>query len=87
MSDFLNAFEDLVKVEGGYADHPNDKGGETFCGIIGNMTLKALKSNRDLDFLYKAMNVLQGYHYISLVEKDTSQQVFIRGWFKRVFER
>lgn len=24
---------DLLKVEGGYSDDPNDRGGETFCGI------------------------------------------------------
>lgn len=30
---FDKAFENLIKEEGGYVDHPNDKGGETKYGI------------------------------------------------------
>ena len=33
MADFDKAFEKLAKKEGGYSNHPNDKGGETYMGI------------------------------------------------------
>lgn len=33
MAEFLNAYKRTSKHEGGYADHPNDRGGETYMGI------------------------------------------------------
>lgn len=33
---FIEAFEDLLRVEGGYSNDPNDKGGETYAGIARN---------------------------------------------------
>jgi len=36
MADFKIAFEKTLILEGGYANHPADKGGETYCGIARN---------------------------------------------------
>lgn len=33
MATFLTAYNITLKHEGGYANNPNDKGGETYCGI------------------------------------------------------
>lgn len=37
MAEFLTSFRKTSKFEGGYANHPNDKGGETYKGIARNM--------------------------------------------------
>lgn len=36
MANFDKAFTQLLRHEGGYNNHPHDKGGETFCGIARN---------------------------------------------------
>lgn len=36
MAEFVKAYEKTLKVEGGYANHPADKGGETYKGIARN---------------------------------------------------
>lgn len=36
MSDFLIAYKETMKIEGGYANNPNDRGGETWRGIARN---------------------------------------------------
>lgn len=36
MADFKIAYDKTAKFEGGYANHPNDKGGETYKGIARN---------------------------------------------------
>lgn len=36
MAEFIKAYEKTLKVEGGYANHPADKGGETYKGIARN---------------------------------------------------
>ena len=33
MADFTKAVNPLLQSEGGYVDDPDDKGGETICGI------------------------------------------------------
>ena len=56
---FEKAFANLIKEEGGYCDHPNDKGGETKYGIskrsyphldIKNLTLDQAKEIYKKDF-------------------------------------
>lgn len=37
MAEFLTSFRKTSKFEGGYANNPNDKGGETYKGIARNM--------------------------------------------------
>jgi hypothetical protein len=34
--------------------------------------------------LYKVLNILQGYHYVTITLKSESQERFMRGWLKRV---
>lgn len=36
MAEFLSAYRIVRKNEGGYVNDPNDKGGETYCGISRN---------------------------------------------------
>ena len=35
-SEFIEAFNETGQIEGGFANHPNDRGGMTFCGIARN---------------------------------------------------
>jgi len=56
-------------------------------GIIGDKTLQALgyylKNDKNVHLL-KIINILQGKRYIDIVERNRTQQRFIRGWLKRV---
>ena len=55
-------------------------------GIFGLKTLGALNciDDDDLKLIFKMMNVLQGIHYITIMQSDSRQERFCRGWFKRV---
>lgn len=58
-------------------------------GKIGKNTLNALKkllsvSDREEAYLYKVINILQGYHYINFMTKSEIQEKFARGWLNRV---
>jgi lysozyme family protein len=56
-------------------------------GKIGAKTLAALhklKSDADKACLVKVLNIMQGARYIDIMERRESQEVFARGWFKRV---
>jgi len=56
-------------------------------GIVGNVTLSCfqhLQRDLDKDSLYKMLNIMQGYHYISICNRKESQEKFIRGWLRRV---
>jgi len=56
-------------------------------GVFGKNTLKTLKKYLSIDkplILLKIMNVLQGMHYISYMNKSPVQEKYARGWFGRV---
>jgi lysozyme family protein len=56
-------------------------------GVIGTKTLEALKKlsgQVEKQVLLKMINVFQGMRYIQICERDSSQEAFIRGWFRRV---
>lgn len=55
-------------------------------GIFGLKTLDALNciDGDDLKLIFKMLNVLQGIHYITIMQSDPTQEKFCRGWFKRV---
>jgi len=55
-------------------------------GDFGTNTLKALNAAlvKDETSLFNVMNVLQGMHYIKLMQKSPVQEKYARGWFKRV---
>lgn len=36
MADFTKALAHVLRFEGGYSNHPSDRGGETYCGIARN---------------------------------------------------
>lgn len=57
-------------------------------GSMGQGTLTALKKclsfPKNESYLYKAINILQGAHYINIMRRDASQETFSRGWLDRV---
>lgn len=57
-------------------------------GIMGPNTLSGVNAVTDEPrravALITAMNILQGAHYINLIENDPSQEVFALGWLSRV---
>lgn len=61
-------------------------------GGIGRLTLDALRSyvktrgREGIEVLIQYQLALQGAHYITLAEKDSSQEAFVNGWGKRVTE-
>jgi len=60
-----------LKVDGAY-------------GRITHQTINSFLKNDQIELLLKYINVLQGYHYISIMERNATQQTFARGWFNRV---
>ena len=55
-------------------------------GIIGNQTLEALKkclAANGKKLIYNLLNFYQAKHYIEIMEKDHTQEIFI-GWFSRI---
>lgn len=55
-------------------------------GAIGGRTLAALRAlpPNSHGALLKILNVLQGAHYLSIVQRDERQERFLRGWLTRV---
>ena len=57
-------------------------------GIMGGGTLNALKvfdnNKREMAFLLKITNILQGHRYLAITQKNPIQKKFIRGWIERV---
>jgi len=79
---FQRALNLLNRDERDYSDLVVD-------GDIGNYTIKTYSKDMPHNALslYKILNLFQGAHYLSLAEKDHSQEIFIRGWLKRVMVR
>ncbi len=61
-----------IEVDGGFGD-------QTYKTLI--LHLDAFKA--DCKTLYKVMNILQGEHYIKLMEKDHRYEEWV-GWFNRI---
>lgn len=60
----------------------------TVDGAVGGQTIASLnafifrRGISGVDVLLDALNVLQGYHYIEITEKNPKNRTFIYGWFK-----
>lgn len=48
-------------------------------GIVGAQTLSKINGVPE-SILFKILNILQGYRYIEICERDISQMVFMKGW-------
>ena len=83
MADFNKAYKATMGHEGGYVDDPADKGGETYKGIARRYN-PGWGGWKQIDPLFKIMNILQGMHYINYMQKSPIQERFARGWLKRV---
>jgi lysozyme family protein len=59
-----------------YANIPED-------GKIGQGTINAYKANKNKRILYNVINILQGAHYVALMEAKEDYERYI-GWFDRV---
>lgn len=70
----------LNRNGGDYPDVDEDgKMGPITLGILNNYI-----NNYRIDYLYKVLNILQGYKYIDIMKRDKSQERFARGWLNRV---
>lgn len=78
MADFEQAFETLMRHEGGYSDNPDDKGGETKFGIsknsyprlnIANLTLAEAKEIYKKDFWI-------ANRYDEINDQEIAKQIF-----------
>jgi lysozyme family protein len=56
----------------------------TVDGAIGPKTLSAINGHPMPTKILKTLNILQGAKYISICERDPSQEVFFSGWIERV---
>lgn len=68
-----------------------NRGGKSFKdlavdGKIGPQTLLtfAALNDKDKKTIFNVLNVLQGGHYLAIMEKDPGQEDFLRGWFDRI---
>jgi lysozyme family protein len=68
-----------------------NRGGKSFKdltvdGKIGPQTLLtfAALNDKDKKTLFNVLNVLQGGHYLAIMERDPGQEDFLRGWFDRL---
>lgn len=52
-------------------------------GKIGPKTIKSINNCKFLDDLYDTANILQGFRYIELAEKDYKYKVFYKGWIRK----
>jgi lysozyme family protein len=50
----------------------------------GGQTVRAVNVHAKPSLVLKALNILQGQHYISLAENRETQEGFIESWFSRV---
>jgi lysozyme family protein len=55
-------------------------------GRIGDVTLGLVNrmSQNDRRHVFNLINILQGARYIEIIERNPTQEVFIRGWLERV---
>ncbi|UZP67721.1 hypothetical protein N1030_01760 [Desulfovibrio mangrovi] len=56
-------------------------------GKFGRLTLQAvslLVHRDDMDPLIKALNILQGAHYLAVMREHPEQETYARGWLSRV---
>jgi lysozyme family protein len=55
-------------------------------GIVGPITIKAFndRSANDQRAVFNLLNILQAQHYINIVERNATQEEFLRGWLTRV---
>lgn len=56
-------------------------------GKMGPVTLGILNNyinNYQIDYLYKVLNILQGFRYITIMKDNKSQEKYARGWLSRV---
>lgn len=55
-------------------------------GMIGPITLSRVNALSAVDqrHLFDVLNIMQGMHYLNIIDRDPSQEVFLRGWISRV---
>lgn len=63
-------YNDLI-VDGGF-------------GKISHAALRIILQRGEDELLYKIMNVIQGAHYLSIMNDSLKQEKYTRGWFGRV---
>jgi len=54
-------------------------------GIIGNYTVAAVKASSNYEReMFVIIKIIKGNHYVTLLEKDKTQELFAIGWIRRV---
>jgi lysozyme family protein len=85
ISDWDKAYQDMLKFEGGYANHPNDRGGETFRGISRNVWGR-WKGWKILDE-YKKMGITTPKKLNEAMFSDKRVEPLVEEFYKQNFWR
>ncbi|MEO5377707.1 MAG: hypothetical protein H7832_08000, partial [Magnetococcus sp. DMHC-6] len=56
-------------------------------GLVGHRTMAALEillDHQEANVLVKILNIKQGMRYLEILQRDSGQEKFVRGWLCRV---
>ena len=72
----------LIEREGGYVNHPADKGGPTCEQTLAALDAFLERGGKDSGetVLLRALEALQGERYLRLAERRPANEAFLYGW-------
>lgn len=83
IADWKKAYKDTIEFEGGYANHPNDLGGETYKGVARKIWSK-WRGWKILDE-YKANGITSARELTRVMALDSRVEPLVADFYKRNF--